>query len=285
MKKVLLICLALVCGLTAFAYLDSGSTCSPFKPVPESRLAFKAGEKLTYSLHYKWGMVDSDVAQGEITTHKDTLNGKELFFSRIFGKTAKFYDAFFKVREDFCSWYTIDALEPVKFTRDSQEGGYFAKNTFFYQPGDTTAKVIVSQVETKKKPLHTVEIPVDECTTDIPAAFFRTRSIDFSQVKEGDSFDIHFAIHKETYSIRLTFLRRENKYIKNVGNFRTMRFSMNLVKCDVFSGEDMTLWVTDDENKIPLQFTAPIKIGTVSGRLTGYEGLAHPLTSFIRRKK
>lgn len=44
----------------------------------------------------------------------------------------------------------------------------------------------------------------------------------------------------------------------------------------------MNIWVTDDLNKIPLLFEAPILVGRVQGRLSAYVNVKYPLTSKIK---
>ena len=41
----------------------------------------------------------------------------------------------------------------------------------------------------------------------------------------------------------------------------------------------MTVWVTDDENKIPVLVESPILIGFIRAELNKYEGLRNPLKS------
>ena len=56
-----------------------------------------------------------------------------------------------------------------------------------------------------------------------------------------------------------------------------------VVTGDVFSGKDeLTIYVTNDDNKIPLLFESPILVGKVYGRLTTFSNLRYPLTSKIK---
>ena len=45
--------------------------------------------------------------------------------------------------------------------------------------------------------------------------------------------------------------------------------------------EGMYMWFTDDDNRIPVLFKAPIKVGEVSGYLESYEGLKYPFNSLV----
>jgi hypothetical protein len=55
-----------------------------------------------------------------------------------------------------------------------------------------------------------------------------------------------------------------------------------VMKGRVFKNEeDLTVYVSDDDNKIPLQIKANILIGSVKMTLTDYSGLKNPMTSKI----
>ena len=129
-----------------------GANCIPVKSLSEDKLAYKAGERLEYVLHYKWGAINSDVARASVKLDSTMLNGVPVFHSSVFGKTAKFYDMFFKVREDFQSWFTRDGVIPMRFVRDSREGGYYSKNVYRYMwdpegdEGHIQAEIETSQV-------------------------------------------------------------------------------------------------------------------------------------------
>jgi len=47
-------------------------------------------------------------------------------------------------------------------------------------------------------------------------------------------------------------------------------------------GSEFFIWLSDDENKIPLHLESPIRVGSVNAYITGYKGLKYPLTSKIR---
>jgi hypothetical protein len=54
------------------------------------------------------------------------------------------------------------------------------------------------------------------------------------------------------------------------------------VKGTMFEGgEKMTVWVTDDENHIPVRIETPIIVGSIKVDMVGYENLRHPLTSLL----
>jgi hypothetical protein len=46
----------------------------------------------------------------------------------------------------------------------------------------------------------------------------------------------------------------------------------------------MMIWISDDENRVPVYFEAPILVGTASGRMSGCSGLKYPFSALIDKK-
>lgn len=258
-----------------------GTACVPVMTVDEAGLAFQGGEKVDFVMHYKWGFINSDVGHAIVTLDTLTFNGHEAFRCSVYGKTTKFYDVFFKVREDFKSWFTRDGLKPLKFTRDTEEGSYRARNTYLYQ-WDSAEPHIAADIYTSSLGQKSMEIPLTPCTFDLPALFFYARNMDFDVITPGIKYPMTFAIDDEVYNVYFILYGRETIKVKGIGKVKTIRFAAKLLEGEVFKGEeDMTIWVTDDGNRIPIYFEAPLRVGKATGRVTGWSGLKYPFSSLI----
>ena len=261
-----------------------GPNCIPVKSLAEDKLAYEGGENLDFIIHYKWGAINSDVAKAYVKLDTATLNGVPVFHCTVSGRTARFYDMFFKVREEFQSWFTRDGIVPMKFYRDSREGGYYSVNRYDYIWDPEESKHIRAEIETSRRPVRTEELPLSGCTYDLPSLFYMARNMNFSKVKPNVKYPMTFAIDDDIYNVYFIWLGKEKKYIKGIGTVKTMKFAAKLIAGDVFgSGQDMFVWISDDENRIPVYFEAPIRVGTASGRLTGWKNLKHPFDSIISK--
>ena len=128
-------------------------------------------------------------------------------------------------------------------------------------------------------------IPLDHCTYDLPALFFMARNMDFDAVAPGVRYPMTFAIDDDVYNVYFILLGRETRKIKGLGTVKTIKFAAKLLAGEVFTGEeDMIIWISDDDNRIPLMFEAPILVGTASGRLAEYSGLKHPFTALVSKR-
>ena len=89
-------------------------------------------------------------------------------------------------------------------------------------------------------------------------------------------------LDKELHDFKFRFLGRETLDL-GIGKFKVMVFMPVVMKGRVFKNEeDLIVYVSDDENKIPLQIKANILIGAVKMTLTDYRGLKNPMTSKIQ---
>jgi len=251
--------------------------CIPVKKLSEESLAFKGGENLVFTLHYKWGIINADVAQATLKVDTTILNGRKVFHASLTGKTQKFYEKFFRVKEDLDSWFTRDGLEPMKFTRFAREGKYTCTNLYSYvrTPGN---EHISASLSNSRRGDFSATLPLDKCTYDIPLMYYVLRNIDVSKLNEGGDYPMTFAVDDDVYTLHFRYLGKENKKVDGVGTVRCLKFSFEVVSGEVFSGDsDLFGWFSDDDNRIP----APLKVGQVHGRLRSYSELKNPFSSII----
>ena len=262
-----------------------GTSCVPVRTTLEEELAFQSGERMDFILHYKWGAINTDVGTATVTLDSLDFNGHEAFMCHVTGKTRKFFDVFFKVREEFSSWFTRDGLKPLKFSRDTYEGGYEARNTYLYR-WDAAEPYIAADIYTSSIGQKSMELPLTPCTYDLPSLFFFARNMDIENVDPGKRYPMTFAIDDEVFNVYFILYGRETIKVKGLGTVKTIKFAAKLLEGEVFKGEeDMMIWISDDENRLPVYFEAPLIVGTAAGRMSGYDGLKYPFTSLIRSKR
>lgn len=261
------------------------TSCVPVRSIQYDSLAFGPGERMDFTMHYKWGAINSDIGYATVTLDTLTFNGDKSFCCKATGRTTKFYDLFFKVREDFRSWFTCEGLRPLKFTRDTHEGNYVARNTYLYD-WSATEPHIDAEVYSSSRGDRSLEIPLTRCTYDLPSLFYFARNMDVDNIEPGKRYPMTFAIDDDVYNVYFILHGRETIKVKGLGTVKTIRFAAKLLAGEVFTGEeDMMIWVSDDENRAPVYFEAPILVGTASGRMTDCSGLKYPFDALIEDKR
>ena len=231
--------------------------------------AFQAGEQLTYRVYY--AVVGAYIAAGEasFTTTLEKFDHKDVYHVIGEGKTYSFEDKFFRVRDRYESYIDTGTLQPYKFIRDVDEGGYKTKENVTFIKAANTA---ITSTGVYKVP---------DCIQDVLSAIFYARNIDFSHHKVGDRIPFDMFLDRQVYHLYIRYLGKETirtKYAK----FRTIKFRPLLVKGTMFQGgEKMTVWVTDDPNHIAVRIESPITVGKVSVDMSYYRNLRYPLSSLV----
>lgn len=242
--------------------------------------AFQPGEKLSFSLIYKWGAVQTEVGQAVFSVDSTSFKGQPAYHSSLKVKSLPFFDVFFKMREHFQGWVSTDNLRPLKFIRDTHEGNYTATNLYYY---DWNSKVINADVMCDWKALRTIQIPLKDCVFDIGSILYYCRCMDVSKLKVGAKYPLSFAIDDQVYDVALTYRGKETIKAKKLGKVRCMKFTCSVVSGQMFSGdEEFLLWISDDGNRLPIGFMAPLRVGAVRGWLYDYENLKTPFSSLLK---
>jgi hypothetical protein len=96
------------------------------------------------------------------------------------------------------------------------------------------------------------------------------------KIKPGEFVAIDMFFDDETTKFRLKFLGRENIRTK-FGIVQTMIFRPLVQSGRVFKEEEsLTVWISDDENRLPIRIKASLVVGSLKADLEAFKGLKYP---------
>ena len=228
--------------------------------------AFGVGEFLKYKIRY--GLLQAGEAELRVS-RKVERSGRTLLHMVGTGRTVGMVDIFFPTRDRYDTYMDASALRPVEFIRDVDEGGYIIKRHIHFDPEAGTARDDLDGRDT------VYELP--ERVQDMLSAFYYARTVDARDLKVGDMIPIDIFIDHEVFHFHLQFLGRENVRTR-FGKLRCLKLMPVVQSGRVFNKEEgMTLWVSDDQNKIPVKLKADLRVGSVKIELNDYRKLVHPV--------
>ena len=238
--------------------------------------AFSGGEHLVYKMYYNLGFIW--VPAGEVVF---TVEEKPTTYEmKAIGKTYKSYDKIFRVNDYFCSSVNKETLFPKNFVRIIEEGSYRIFDSIAF---DQTRNVAVSFHGTKREDAKPRVHQLDQCMQDIVSNIYYMRNLNTDGMKKGDKMAVKMLFDKEIYPINIRYHGSEKKDIKDLGQFKTIKIHPDLVAGNVFNdGDKMTIWISDDANKLPLMIESPVSVGSVKAVLKSYKGLKYHLDSEIK---
>ncbi len=226
-----------------------------------NNVAFKPGETLKFRIHY--GLISAGVATLEVKSDVKNFGGRDCYHFIGEGKSVGAFDWFFKVRDRYESVVDKQAMIPWMFTRRVNEGGYIINQ-------NVTFNHYTDSVKSDK-----AVISVPDNTQDLISAFYFARTLDFANAKEGDIFEIPGYLDDAIFPMSVKYIGKEVVECDK-GTFRCLKLRPMLQEGRVFKDqEDMTIWVSDDANKIPIRVQTKILVGSIKMDLVDYSNLAN----------
>ncbi len=233
--------------------------------------AFQHGEKLTYKIYYNWNFVW--LAAGEVTFK--VFDEDKQYHYQAYGATYDSYEWFFKAEDKYDSWVDKTTLLPVHSERSIHEGKYqiFERITFDQAALATTVWRATKRGESETKTEHSVK----EKVHDILSSLYFMRTIDFAGKNKGAEEPFRIFMDQEEFPLKMRYMGKEGrKKVRGMGRYNTLKFEPQVIVGNVFKEEaKMTVWVSDDENRIPILLETPVSVGSVKMILKEYEGLKY----------
>jgi hypothetical protein len=245
--------------------------------------AFQSGEKLVFRGYYNWGFIWVAAGEVELSVEAARFQNKDVFKIKGEGKNAKAFDWFFKLRDTLTCYADAKTLSPLYFDRRTHEAKYNAHHEYWF---DYQKNQITSRIQKRDKPVKRDTLKNKPCTFDILSVAYYARNLNFSKYKKGDKIPLSMLVDNEIHSLYIRYGGLETIKANSGEEFECLKFSPLLVEGTMFKGgEDMTVWISNDDNRIPIMVEAKILVGSVKGILESYEGLRNTKKSFFKNNK
>ena len=257
-------------GLFLFPLFLSGSDTTKKELRTINNTAFQRGEKISFRVSYNsrlLGSVRAGEASLEIGPNNQIIGGRNTMHVVGIGETRGLFNLFFRVENRYETYIDEKAIAPLLFIRRINEGGYRKSQDVMFNHYNNIAES------------NTATVPVVPYVQDIISAFYYARTMDMSDVKKGDEFEVDFFLDDTVYVSKIVFEGRE-KITTRLGTFNTLRFKPMVLEGTVFDQPyPMTMWISDDKNKIPVLLESGLVVGSIRMELSEYQGLRHPLNT------
>ncbi len=230
-------------------------------PVP----AFKSGEWLKFRIHY--GIFNASYATLHLTS--DNLNGKSVYHVTGKGQTTGLARLFFKVDDTYESYFGKDNGQPYRFIRKIDEGGYTKDIEINFDYPKREAEL--HDKKAKKK----MDFEIEPGIQDLISGFYYLRDYyEVSDLRKGESIELDMLYDDDgIFKFRLKYLGKEIIKTK-FGKVECLKFRPYVQNGRVFKEqESLSLWVSNDMNKIPIRIEADLRVGSIKADLDGYNAL------------
>jgi hypothetical protein len=226
--------------------------------------AFKEGEKLTFNVNY--GFVTAGIATMEIDGIR-RISARNAYHVLFRVNTVPSFDWIFKVRDRYETFIDTEGLFPWRFEQHIREGSYSRDFSAFFDQRRGKAKTSEGQYD------------IPPYVNDILSAFYYARTLDYSGMKVNDMILLHNFYKDKVYDLNVKYLGKETVSV-TAGTFDCIIVEPLVEEGGLFKSEgSITVWLSDDDLKLPVKVKTKVVIGSIDAELTKYEGLAGKLTS------
>lgn len=220
-------------------------------------------EKLNYVVTYKWGLIQKDAGDVEITK-KPKGNGYEL---RLVAKTKPWADKIYRLRDTLVSVTEKDHYKPLHYTYIAHEKNKYRKDDikFSYAGKKITGQAEKFKENKKGEIQHsTTTLESDIAAYDMLSVYFFLRDIDYASLKPGETVKatIFSGSKEELLTVRCE--GKEEIELRDKSKHETWHIVFKFTqKGGSKSSDDINCWISTKQPYIPLLIIGNLPIGQV----------------------
>ncbi|MGJ5642758.1 DUF3108 domain-containing protein [Formosa sp. S-31] len=235
----------------------------------QNESVFQEGEWFKFEMSYS-GFLKAGEATLEVK--KDYFKGKPVYHVVGKGWTTGPIKWFFKVEDLYETYIDMANYVPYKFIRKIDEGGHTKNIEIEFD--HVKNKALVYNVKHDKHK----EFSTSEDVQDMVSTFYYLRNeLNVDGLQVGEEVFVNMFFDEENYPFKLKYLGTEIIETK-FGDIPALKFRPYVMAGRVFKEEEsLTLWVTNDKNKMPLRVKADLAVGSLRADLDAFKGLKYPL--------
>lgn len=234
------------------------------KPIANS---FAPGEDLSYTV--KYGFIKG--GEGRFTVVDTVINGRKVNHITVAGRTTGVADVFYSVRDSYESFLDVETQLPALSKRNISEGRYRYNDVVSY---DRANNRLSKSVKKRDKPVEVKTQDAPDRIVDIIGAFYHARNNAFdSRLAKGDTIYYKTFFSNEIYDLNIRF-----------DGVETLKTALGKVPCYKFTPitevgrsfknkEDMHLWITADNRRLPVRIKFDMTVGSFTVDLVSAKGI------------
>lgn len=228
-----------------------------------SQAKYRPVEKLVYNGYYNWGFIWVKAGKVEFSSGNSKKYPGAHHLKAV-GYSLPSWDWVFTIRDTLESHFNPATFMPYEFSRKAHEGTYHKTFDYKFNYKDGVVNGDINRIGRYIKK-DTVKLLPD--TYDMLSVAWKARELDFDKFQVNELIPIKILIDSKIHDLHIRYLGVEKIKIEGTKQ-ECYVFSPLLLEGEVFKGgENMKIWVSKDEYRLPMMVEAKILVGSVKGVL------------------
>jgi len=251
-----------------FAFITSALLTSSKPNGKVFTAAYFPGEQIRYRVHY--GFLNAGEAYMRLTDKYYLVNNKICFRAEIIGNSTGAFDKIIRIRDVWGSYFDSVNFQPQKSFRSIQENKYRKREEIYFDYNLNKARVIVE----KDTPVVVNVVPSIQ---DMVSGYYFLRLQNYDHLRKNDTLKLFGIFEDKTYNFNIIYLGKTLIKTK-FGKSNSFVISPIMPENKLFKGaHPIRMWISDDQNRIPLKIEAELLLGSVDLDITDYSNLKYPI--------
>lgn len=216
-------------------------------------VSFGPGEKMVYKIGY--GLVNAGEGVLELVGLTE-YQGHTCYHVQSRANSNRFFSSIYKVRDKIISYIDVHTLYSRYFYKRLREGDYKKTVEISFDHEQEVARYSDGNVYETVRGVQ-----------DVLSAFYYVRIQDLDV---GDVFEVPAHSSRKTYDLKV-YVRGKETIEVEAGTFECYRVEPVMQGEGLFKHEGkLTLWVTDDQYRVPVLIKTKVPVGSIDVELKEY---------------
>lgn len=220
-------------------------------------------EKFNYVVTYKWGLIQKDAGEVEITK-RPKGDGYEL---KLIAKTKPWADHVYKVRDTLISVTQKEKYRPIQYTYIAHEKNKYRRdNIKFSYSGNKVTGQSQKFKEDKNGNVNLTESTLEAtgAVYDMLSVYFFLRDIDYSNLKPGETVNASIFSGSKEENLAVRCEGKEKIQLRDKTEHEAWHIVFKFTQgAGKKSSDDINCWISTAPDHTPLLIVGNLPIGTI----------------------
>lgn len=237
---------------------------------------FQAGEELFYDLYFKYGLINTKAGTSSLKTVSERYNNTDAFKMTLLAESLGTVRKIFSLNDTLVCYTTKD-LVPLSYIKNAKEGKDYTQEKVHYTYNNSGVSINTKRT---RNGLFKFDETINSksCIYDMMSIVYYARTLNYTSMKTGETSKVDFISGKSKVNMIIEYQGTEIVEANDGKKYECIKLLLSIMD-DAFTNkkEAMKVFITNDNNRMPVRLDSKLNFGSTRAVLKGYKGNKYPV--------
>ncbi|MDL2264880.1 DUF3108 domain-containing protein [Parabacteroides sp. OttesenSCG-928-G21] len=247
---------------------------SLYAQCPRENNFFRSGEELSYDMYFNYGIIRSKAGSSSLKITDADYNGISGYKMTMLAQTSGLAKSLFSLK-DTISCYTTKTIVPLAYVKHALESGDYTIETAEYDYSMSDSVRMHVKRERNGVLRFDEVLSSAHCMYEMMSIVYYARTLDYASMKNGDIQTVSFLSGRNMMNMDIEYRGTTKIKANDKQEYICHILVLNLHEDSAFENkkEAMKVYLSADNNRIPVRIDSQLKIGGTKVVLKEAKGL------------